>query len=96
MHIPLSSLAFGLPNGMEYVVILIVALLVFGRRLPSVMRSVGGSLREFKKGVSEGMPDEDEKPPVAKEQTNTAPGSVSREKSEIADAPAADDQQRSL
>ncbi len=97
MHIPLSSLAFGLPNGMEYVVILIVALLVFGRRLPSVMRSIGGSLREFKKGVSEGMPEEDETPPVAKEQkTNTAPGSVSREKSEVDDAPVADDQQRSL
>jgi sec-independent protein translocase protein TatA len=59
MHIPLISLAFGLPNGMEWVVILVVALLIFGRRLPNVMRSIGGSMREFKKGINEGMPDED-------------------------------------
>ena len=45
-------LAFlGLPGGSEWIIILIVALLVFGPRLPSVMRSLGKSLTEFKKGV---------------------------------------------
>ena len=35
----------------EMIVILIVALLIFGLRLPSVMRSLGSSVNEFKRGV---------------------------------------------
>ena len=47
-------LAFaGLPGGTEWIIILIVALLIFGPRLPSVMRSLGKSLNEFKKGLRE-------------------------------------------
>ncbi len=43
-----------LPNlgGTELMVVAFVALLVFGNRLPSVMRSLGKSVTEFKKGVS--------------------------------------------
>jgi sec-independent protein translocase protein TatA len=43
-----------LPNlGMtELMIIAFVSLLVFGNRLPSVMRSLGKSVTEFKKGVS--------------------------------------------
>ena len=33
--------------------ILVIALLIFGSRLPSVMRSLGRSVNEFKKGVNE-------------------------------------------
>ena len=46
-------LAF-LPNlgGPEVMIIGFVALLIFGNRLPSVMRSLGKSVTEFKKGVS--------------------------------------------
>jgi sec-independent protein translocase protein TatA len=38
-------------------IILIVALLLFGNRLPSVMRSLGKGVTEFKKGI-EGIEDD--------------------------------------
>jgi sec-independent protein translocase protein TatA len=43
----------GLPGGSEWIIILIVALLLFGPRLPSVMRSIGKSVVEFKKGLKD-------------------------------------------
>jgi sec-independent protein translocase protein TatA len=47
-------LAFlGLPGGSEWIIILRIALLRFGSRLPSVMRSLGKSVTEFKKGLNE-------------------------------------------
>ena len=45
-------LAFlGLPGGGEWIIVLIIALLVFGPRLPAVMRSIGKGVVEFKKGL---------------------------------------------
>lgn len=44
-------LAFGMPGMTEWVIILAVALLLFGRRLPEVMRGLGGGMREFRKGM---------------------------------------------
>lgn len=44
-------LAFGFPSGIEWIVVLVLALLVFGRRLPDVARSVGKSIVEFKRGI---------------------------------------------
>ncbi|ODS33259.1 MAG: sec-independent protein translocase protein [Candidatus Scalindua rubra] len=48
---------FGMPGGMEWIIILIVALLIFGKRLPEVMKSMGRGIVEFKKGVK-GVEDE--------------------------------------
>lgn len=42
---------FGFPGHIELIVVAIVALLLFGHRLPSVMRSLGRGVVEFKKGV---------------------------------------------
>jgi sec-independent protein translocase protein TatA len=42
---------FGLPGGMEWIIIGLAALLLFGRRLPDVARSMGKSIVEFKKGL---------------------------------------------
>jgi sec-independent protein translocase protein TatA len=43
----------GLPGGSEWIIILFVAVLLFGRRLPDIARSVGKSITEFKKGIHE-------------------------------------------
>jgi sec-independent protein translocase protein TatA len=48
-----SILAIGLPQGFEWIAIVVVALLIFGKRLPDVARNVGKSLSEFKKGIKE-------------------------------------------
>ena len=49
----LLPLAFmGLPGGPEVIIVGFIALLLFGNRLPSVMRSLGKSVTEFKKGVN--------------------------------------------
>ena len=60
------TLAFGLPGTTEWIIILIIALLIFGSRLPKVMRSMGQSVNEFKRGMNE-MIDEDERQEEAAE-----------------------------
>ncbi len=69
-------LAF-LPNlqGPELIIVAGVVLLMFGNRLPSVMRSLGRSVTEFKKGVS-GIEDEIEQASTAvtPEKKTTTPG----------------------
>lgn len=53
------TLAFGIPGGPELLIFLLVVLIFFGKRLPSAMYSVGKSITEFKKGVSEGAPQDE-------------------------------------
>jgi sec-independent protein translocase protein TatA len=47
----LTTLAFGMPGTTEMIIILVLGLLIFGRRLPEVGRSLGKGIVEFKKGI---------------------------------------------
>ena len=52
-------LAFFTMNHWEWIAILVVALLLFGHRLPGMARSLGSGITEFKRGLKEGS----DKPP---------------------------------
>ena len=56
----LQCLGFWTPGPVELIIIAIVALVIFGRRLPEIARNVGKSLTEFKKGVHEAKDDVDQ------------------------------------
>lgn len=49
--------AFGMPGPMEMVVIMVVAVLLFGRRLPKIAYDMGNSFTQFKKGLAEPIED---------------------------------------
>jgi sec-independent protein translocase protein TatA len=56
-----SFLSVGWPQGLDWLWILLIALLVFGgKKLPEIARSIGKSLSEFKKGIKEAEDSKDE------------------------------------
>jgi sec-independent protein translocase protein TatA len=64
-------LLLGLPGGIEWVIILLVILLLFGaNRLPQLAKGMGESIRNFKQGMADSEA-EDEKP-SAKDKAKSA------------------------
>ncbi len=57
MVLPFGFIGFGGP--WELIIVLAILLLLFGHRLPGVMRSLGRGVVEFKKGA-EGIEDDSE------------------------------------
>ena len=51
---------FGFPGHMELLIVAFVILLLFGNRLPSVMRSLGRGVVEFKAGLHGAGDDDDD------------------------------------
>ncbi len=54
-----STILAGLPGGWEWLIVLFIILLLFGRRLPGVARSLGQGISSFKKGLAEPVDDGD-------------------------------------
>ena len=46
-------LAFISPGPMELCIVAVIAVLLFGKRLPAIARSVGSSFVQFKKGLND-------------------------------------------
>lgn len=53
MHAPTTLAFLSMPGGWEWLIVLAIGLLIFGRRLPDVGRSIGKTVVEFRKGIRE-------------------------------------------
>lgn len=84
--------AFWAPSGAELIVIMVVALLLFGRRLPEVAKNLGKGVVEFKKGL-QGIEEDVDRPPATRPTksvtTTSAESHDERAKAPSDDAPPA-------
>jgi sec-independent protein translocase protein TatA len=64
---------FGLPGGGEWIVLLVLGLLIFGRRLPEVGRWLGSGIVEFKRGIKGIQDDVEEESGRSARQTSDQP-----------------------
>jgi len=62
---------FGAPSSGELMVVLVIALLLFGRKLPEVAMQLGKGLREFQSGLK-GMQDEFTRSATASSSSSTS------------------------
>jgi sec-independent protein translocase protein TatA len=67
----------GLPGSTELWIVLFIVLLLFGRRLPGLARSMGQGISSFKKGLNE--PLEDAAPPRKMDEGSSASAPKARE-----------------
>ncbi len=67
-------IAFGLPGGWEWIALLAIVLLLFGHRIPTMARSLGSGITEFKRGLRDGGGD-GKAPPGPVPPGSAAPGS---------------------
>jgi len=74
-----ALLAMWTPSGFELIVIAIIALLLFGKRLPEVARSLGKGVVEFKKGLKGIEEDVDRTPNHSSSKTTYPPDRSSHE-----------------
>lgn len=60
-------IAIGIPNGWEWLIILLLVLLLFGHKLPVMARNLGTGITEFKRGLKDGAQKsgDDNPPPPA-------------------------------
>ncbi len=69
----------------ELIIVLIILLLLFGStRLPQLAKGMGKSIREFKKGVSDGGDDDDAEPEAARRERLRAADSNRLREDELA------------
>lgn len=59
----MTPLLIGVPGWQELMIILVILLLLFGNRLPTMMRSLGRGVNEFKRGLKDSGDDADDSLP---------------------------------
>jgi sec-independent protein translocase protein TatA len=69
-------IAFGLMPDGQWIVVGIVAILIFGKRLPSVARNLGASFNQFKAGLKDKNPQEQD-PPLLDDKKESSPDNPS-------------------
>src|SRR5919107_1382801 len=69
----LTPIAIGMPGGAEWIIIAAIGLLLFGKRLPEVGRSLGKGIVEFKKGLKGVEDDLDDASEAKPKQQQTLP-----------------------